>query len=301
MYTKEQIRHIAEDLVEELREMEDGTRISSVQLLQINNYDLDEFGEDGLFDFDNALRRAAKANHIFLDMSEHEGLFEGLPYNLDFIVKNKRAQIKCPRCGSKNTARILYGMPAFSMIEKKLDEGKIFLGGCDIIDIKVDDKEILWQPSRHCNQCKKDFGMPPVIVDKHFNGNYLAGEDYRDIVESIEFSDGGYFGGYTDIKVKRNSHGAYVTVSKYPLNNNRIPEDKQITELRWNRLVNKLYTELYLHEWKKRFDDPSVLDGEQWELTITLTGNRKRTYYGSNDFPPYWPELKALFRPFTRV
>ena len=33
MYTKEQIRHIAEGLIDELREMPDGTRITSAQLL----------------------------------------------------------------------------------------------------------------------------------------------------------------------------------------------------------------------------------------------------------------------------
>lgn len=33
MYSKEEIRHIAEGLIEELREMPDGTAITSAQLL----------------------------------------------------------------------------------------------------------------------------------------------------------------------------------------------------------------------------------------------------------------------------
>ena len=44
-----------------------------------------------LFDLHDALFRAAKANKITLDMSEHEGRFEGLPFNLAFVVRNKRA------------------------------------------------------------------------------------------------------------------------------------------------------------------------------------------------------------------
>ncbi|MBQ5521284.1 MAG: hypothetical protein IIT86_00495 [Oscillospiraceae bacterium] len=65
-------------------------------------------------------------------------------------------------------------------------------------------------------------------------------------------------------------------------------------------LYYSLYSGLFLHEWKKSYDNFEVLDGEQWELEITMTNRRKRTYEGSNAYPPYWPELKALFRPFLR-
>ena len=55
---------------------------------------------------------------------------EGLPFNLTYVVKNKKAQIKCPRCGSTDTARYIYGYPAFSEeMQKRLDEGKLVLGG----------------------------------------------------------------------------------------------------------------------------------------------------------------------------
>jgi primosomal protein N' len=37
---------------------------------------------------------------------------------------------KCPNCGSKSIAEILYGMPAYSEdLQKKMDEGTMFLGG----------------------------------------------------------------------------------------------------------------------------------------------------------------------------
>ena len=57
---------------------------------------------------------------------------------------------------------------------------------------------------------------------------------------------------------------------------------------------------MYLHEWKKTFYDPDVLDGEQWELKIKLTGKRRRNYEGSNAYPPYWTELTKLFREYTK-
>ena len=93
----------------------------------------------------------------------------------------------------------------------------------------------------------------------------------------------------------------YVIVEKYPFREDRSTKETQMTTLRWNRLVNKLYTELYLHEWKKSYNDWNICDREQWELIIKLSGNRKRTYHGSNAFPPYWPELKALFRPLIAL
>ena len=80
-------------------------------------------------------------------MSAHDGMVEGLPFHLDYIVRNKRAQIKCPYCSSKNTARILYGYPAYSEeLQKKLDNGKIAIGGCCISGAPVDGGMIRTDP-----------------------------------------------------------------------------------------------------------------------------------------------------------
>ena len=73
---------------------------------------------------------------------------------------------------------------------------------------------------------------------------------------------------------------------------------REMPESEWHKIISKLYEKLYIHEWKKRFVDPGVLDGEQWELEIRLAGGRKRTYYGSNAYPPLWKELKNVFRPY---
>ena len=94
-------------------------------------------------------------------------------------------------------------------------------------------------------------------------------------------------------------NGAIAAVSQFPGESEPFPE-RQITPLRWMRLVNQLYSGLYLHEWKRNYNNFEILDGEQWSLEITLTNRRRRTYEGSNAYPPYWPELKALFRSFLR-
>ena len=264
--TKTELRYLAEDLVHELREMPDGTEITSWQLLKVGGYDPDEYDFSDLMEYHQALFRAAKANHITLDMSKHENKVEGLPYNLDFVVRNKKAQIKCPYCGSKNTARILYGMPAFSEeLQAKLDSGKLHLGGCCISGVPDENGGMInLDPGRYCNDCHKEFARPPYLVSK----NHSSAEAYADIVTGIRFSYGGFFQGHTEITIKR--------------------------------LVYVLYFELFLHEWMMVYYFLDGLVGEQWSLEITLTNRRKRTYEGSNAYPPYWPELKALFRPFLR-
>ena len=131
-YSKTDLREIAGYLIDDLRECEDGTCITTYQLLCEAGYEDEEFDEANLMEIHAALLKAAKANHITLDMSAHEYSFEGLVYNLDYIVHNKKAQIKCPYCGCTNTARIIYGMPVYSKIQKKLESGKVHIGGCEI-------------------------------------------------------------------------------------------------------------------------------------------------------------------------
>ena len=58
--------------------------------------------------------------------------------------------LKCPKCGSKNIAKYMYGLPVFSdELLKEIDNGKIKLGGCVIMEDA---------PKYHCNDCEEDFG-----------------------------------------------------------------------------------------------------------------------------------------------
>ena len=192
---------------------------------------------------------------------------------------------KCPKCGSGRVAPILYGMAVCDEeMEQQLKTEKLYLGGCCVSDM---------QPTYHCFQCKKDIGAPPILLSKH------GEEDYREIVTSIRFSDGGFFGGCPEVRIVKGKDG--ITLDVRP--GFREPEaylQRSLTEKEWNKLVDRLYSELYLHEWKKKYVDPDVCDGEQWELELKLTRGRVREYYGSNAYPPYWAELKTTFRPFFK-
>ena len=59
-YSKTDLQAIAEDLIEELRECEDGMDITICRLLRSSGYDLDEFDHRDLFDIYDALFKAAK-------------------------------------------------------------------------------------------------------------------------------------------------------------------------------------------------------------------------------------------------
>ena len=106
---QDELQSIVSDLVEELRELPDRTDLTTWQLMDRAGYANEELSNEGLMDIDYALRQAARKAHITLDGSKHDGKVEGLPFNLDYIVRNAKAQIRCPRCGSYDTARILYG------------------------------------------------------------------------------------------------------------------------------------------------------------------------------------------------
>ena len=98
--------------------------------------------------------------------------------------------------------------------------------------------------------------------------------------------------------IRRNAKGASVkTESGFDME--RSPVVIQIKPSAWKRIVDSLYDGMYLHEWDKRYNNPDILDGEQWELVITMTGGRTRSYYGSNAYPPYWKELKRLFKRYS--
>ncbi len=90
----------------------------------------------------------------------NDGRRDGDPGEADATTDPVKAARKCgtcPRCGSRETARIQYGMPAFSKrLETDLEAHRVVLGGCMVWDD---------QPDRSCSSCGLEFradGRPPV-------------------------------------------------------------------------------------------------------------------------------------------
>ena len=290
---KNEIRQIVESMIEELRECEDGTSATTRGLLIAQGYDVDALGFSEAMDIHNALFRTARQNHIILDMSAHDGLVEGLPYNLNFIVHNKNAGIKCPHCGSTNTARYIYGSPAFSKeMQKKLDDGKIVLGGCCIVTADVDGQSVWDVPARKCNDCGKDFGKPALIRSK--DGN--TAKWFMDEVRTIKFSISAFLvSANFDATIEKTEDGAGVSISK-----GMDMIIRHISKRRWNNLLDKLLNSCCLLDWKKNYKPEGyvVLDGESWILEIELADGRRRTWRGNNEYPAYWKEALREFKKF---
>ena len=290
---KNEIRQIVEIMIEELRECEDGTPATTRDLLIAQGYDIDTLGFSEAMAIHNALFRLAGRNHIKLDMSAHDGLVDGLPYNLDFIVHNKNAGIKCPLCGSANTARYIYGSPAFSKeLQKKIDDGKIVLGGCCIVTADVDGQSVWDVPSRKCNDCGKDFGKPALIRSK--DGN--TAKWFTDEVRTIKFSISAFLvSANFDATIEKAEDGAGVMIRK-----GMDSIIRHISKRRWNNLLDKLFNGCCLLDWKKNYKPEGyvVLDGESWILEIELADGRRRTWRGNNEYPAYWKGALREFQKF---
>ena len=87
---RKQINDIVENLIEELRKLPDGYALSTWQLLSLAGYSSLSGNDLDLFAIHSSLFKVAKKANITLEMSAHDGLEEGLPFFLDYIVHNKR-------------------------------------------------------------------------------------------------------------------------------------------------------------------------------------------------------------------
>ncbi len=196
---------------------------------------------------------------------------------------------KCPWCGSKDVAEYLWGLPAFSeQLVQDMADGKIILGGCCITGN---------DPSAHCNACGNDFGRPPYLQGKK---GQATDELYPDVLIGIGFSIGGYFGGHDVVEITTDENGHHSVYKHYPETTDSadISYTMDLTDAQWERLMDTLFRKLCVHEWKQRYVNPHVCDGTQWRLELKLTGGRRYSICGSNDFPALYNDLVRAFKPY---
>lgn len=167
--------------------------------------------------------------------------------------------IKCPRCGSTDTVPVQGGSGA----------------GAEF----------------YCEKCRKGLATLPRFHTK------FGERDYREAICYIYFVTGRYDAGYPQVTMLKRKNDIILDV-RPGYDQAALFIHREITVEEWVAVAEVLFCKLYLHKWKKRFVDPTILDGEQWELNLGLDGRRKRTYSGSNAYPPYWNELREVFRPF---
>lgn len=197
-------------------------------------------------------------------------------------------ETRCPRCASMNTAEIHYGH----------DDEK--LGGNDSL---AKDKEALeesiargWGPRFHCHDCKRSFGStslrPGILTDA---------ETYKKATKNILFETGGLMQGFLTLRLEKAEDGAIMQVSP------GFTQDRESGEVetgrvkipmeKWERVVNRLFEELFVLDWKDSYENPFVMDGQQWKLEITMEDGKELRYRGMNAYPVYWAKVLEVLDP----
>jgi len=109
------------------------------------------------------------------------------------------------------------------------------------------------------------------------------------MLERLEFSIGGIFTGYKTVTIWTQDETMYVTYR----GDRREPDhvySKAVTALKRQKLEDRL-EKIKINSWKKAYEDPSVLDGTQWELAYKEQGKRRRHISGSNAYPENWNDF----------
>ncbi|MBR2842488.1 MAG: hypothetical protein IKF06_04340 [Lachnospiraceae bacterium] len=140
------MKNLAYTAVRYLREAEDGEELSSRSVLIDCYGKIEGFSNDELMVFHKTLLEGAEKTGIELESLPVEA---GMPWVCPFIVHNKKAKICCPKCGNKNYAQILYGMPAMNeQLQKDIEAKRVVIGGCLFSG---------FDPQYSCNDCGTRF------------------------------------------------------------------------------------------------------------------------------------------------
>ena len=84
-HTDKKLDQIAERIVKRLSEQEDG--FNSTVAMMASSLCYSDMEMEDLFVLNEKVFKIAGESGLTLNMSVHDGLFEGLPFNLDFTLK----------------------------------------------------------------------------------------------------------------------------------------------------------------------------------------------------------------------
>lgn len=111
-------------------------------------------------------------------------------------------------------------------------------------------------------------------------------------IETVIFSDGGYFMGHTKTTVHfSGSQAVFDTEALIPPADGRPVHSEEMTKARFLARLRSLHIE----EWDREYVASNVLDGEQWELEIRFAdGCKPLIISGDNAYPPHFKSLQRL-------
>lgn len=112
----------------------------------------------------------------------------------------------------------------------------------------------------------------------------------------IEFSIGGFFGGYEMLIYTIDGDNVYRS-SQHSYSCHRVnTEAGNIIDMDTAEFLCE-FAELHIGEWDSVYDDNDILDGTQWHLEIHYSnGCEPVRFYGSNAYPYNFDKLQGFIR-----
>lgn len=103
--------------------------------------------------------------------------------------------------------------------------------------------------------------------------------------EGVSFSSGGFFQGWREVVVLREADGFELRLAEGGPHD---PVSRRSSLLSSEEigLLEAALSECRVHEWGQDYMNWGVLDGEQWELQVNLSGGDAIVCHGSNAYPP---------------
>ena len=199
-------------------------------------------------------------------------------------------EIRCPRCASMNTAEIHHGPNG----GKDMENDRLPQEGEGLETTA----ERGWGPRYHCHDCKRSFGStsfrPGILTDA---------ETYRKTTRNILFETGGLMQGFLTVRLEKTEAGAFMQVSPGFTPDRESGEIQtgrvSITAEQWDTVIEGLFEDLFVLDWKEAYENPFVMDGQKWKLEITMENGKELRYHGMNAYPVYWARVLELLDPIS--
>lgn len=179
---------------------------------------------------------------------------------------------KCPKCGSKNSVRIIYGLPSYELMEEAR-QGKVQLGGCIVME---------GCPEYFCKDCEHKWNREQII-DQTYNE-----------INIIKVSVGGFFGPQYDIELNLRDNQLIWNGMEDGFRDSLI---KAMNEEEMKMIIQQLII-LNILDWRSKYIEPSVCDGTQWDMEI-VTDKKTIHKHGSNKYPREWDRFCRFIQEIT--
>jgi hypothetical protein len=107
---------------------------------------------------------------------------------------------------------------------------------------------------------------------------------------------GGFFGGHTEIETGYKSNKFFA--EKKGIHFTSVEFFPPFTEKKFLNFRRFLVNNLKIFDWKSRYYDNNIMDGEQWEVKITLKTGKKYEFFGSNEYPENFEKLRKKIKHY---